>query len=48
MIGSELVGPIKLPGWALHDDGQRICSYVIIMLSKSAWVELVSLKDDLN
>jgi len=31
---------------ALNDDGQMTCSYVIIMLSKSAWVELVSLKDD--
>jgi hypothetical protein len=24
MIGSELVGPIKLPGRALYDDGQMI------------------------
>jgi len=46
MIGSELVGPIKLPGWVLYYDGQMICSYVIIKLSKSASVELVSLKDD--
>jgi len=38
MIGSEIFRPIKLPGQALYDDGQMICSYVIIMISKSDWV----------
>jgi len=37
-----MVGPIKLPGRALSDDGQMICSYV----SKSAWLELVYNKVD--
>jgi len=35
MIGSGMVGSIKLPGWTLYDDGQMICNYIIITLSKS-------------
>jgi len=46
MISQKIYGPIKLPGRALNNDRQMICSYIIITLSNSAWFELVSLKDD--
>ncbi len=37
MIRQKMIGPIKLPGRALYDDGQMICKDVIITLSKSAY-----------